>query len=321
MQKNRRFTYLDFRWDIFLKLYDTKSFSKVASSFNVSQPAISKAVAQLENELGITLFDRQVRPIIPTKEATLLREQIIKNLLKIENVIQGLQCDNFIKPCLRFGCTESTGRFIAPAIAIHYQKQLSKFVQLSGNSQILVDKLIKREADVILVCDPYYEQPGLIRKLIYQEPSVLALPKDIANRHSSWAVENLQHCGLPMIASLESSGAGRLNERILQQITLFSSNRYEVESDAVMVEMLNAGLGWAITRPSTLLASENKDNIRLCPMQQSLEPLPYYLMIQNPNLQNDFEEIAVLCLKQFNEKILPQCLVFGTWLKPLYKTI
>lgn len=197
---------------------------------------------------------------------------------------------------------------------------MSQFIQLSGNSQFLVNKLIKHEADVILVCDPYYEHPGLIRKLIYQEPSILALPKEIANKHSSWSVEKLQHCGLPMITSLENSGAGRLNERILQQITLYSPNRYEVESDAVMVEMLNAGLGWAITRPSTLLASENKDKIRLCPMQQSLEPLPYYLIIRKPNLQHDFEEIAVLCLKQFSEQIRPKCLEFGHWLKPLYMT-
>lgn len=57
----------------FLEVAKTASFSKAASNLYVSQPAVSKQIALLENELGITLFDRSDKVVRLTEAGTALR--------------------------------------------------------------------------------------------------------------------------------------------------------------------------------------------------------------------------------------------------------
>lgn len=49
----------DFRLRIFLTLAEQSSFTKTAIALDVSQPAVSQSIAELEKNLGVKLFDRQ----------------------------------------------------------------------------------------------------------------------------------------------------------------------------------------------------------------------------------------------------------------------
>lgn len=53
---------------IFRRVAQKESFSRVASEFGVTQPTISKSVAQLEESLGVTLFRRTTRGLSLTSE-------------------------------------------------------------------------------------------------------------------------------------------------------------------------------------------------------------------------------------------------------------
>lgn len=53
---------------IFRRVAQKQSFSQVAAEFNVTQPTISKAVAQLERLLGVSLFRRTTRGLSLTNE-------------------------------------------------------------------------------------------------------------------------------------------------------------------------------------------------------------------------------------------------------------
>lgn len=50
-----------------VSLADTKSFTKAAEQCNVTQPALSNAIGQFEEELGGKLFDRNTRSVVLTK--------------------------------------------------------------------------------------------------------------------------------------------------------------------------------------------------------------------------------------------------------------
>ncbi|WNJ93548.1 LysR family transcriptional regulator [Bosea sp. 685] len=53
-------------------ILETGSFSKAGESLRISQPAVSKAVFQLERELGLKLFERRPGRSAPTPEAQML---------------------------------------------------------------------------------------------------------------------------------------------------------------------------------------------------------------------------------------------------------
>ena len=58
--------------DILLTVVDAGSMAKAATRLNMAQPAISKAVADLEHLLGVRLLDRSRRGVEPTAHGSAL---------------------------------------------------------------------------------------------------------------------------------------------------------------------------------------------------------------------------------------------------------
>ena len=58
--------------EYFCEVYKCHNFSKAADAMNISQPSISIAISNLETELGVPLFRRSKRQILPTEEGDML---------------------------------------------------------------------------------------------------------------------------------------------------------------------------------------------------------------------------------------------------------
>ena len=61
--------------EIFVRVVDTGSFSAVARDRNIGQPAVSKAVIQLERWLGVSLLMRSTRSVVPTEAGRVFYER------------------------------------------------------------------------------------------------------------------------------------------------------------------------------------------------------------------------------------------------------
>jgi len=62
------------RLQVFSKVYECRSFSRAAEEVLLSQPTVSGHIKSLEDEIGVQLFDRLGREIMPTQAALLLYE-------------------------------------------------------------------------------------------------------------------------------------------------------------------------------------------------------------------------------------------------------
>jgi len=63
-----------------IKLSEVRNFSQVAEQLNISQPALSKQILSLEQELGVKLFDRNTSPLTLTPAGDIFIEEA-KNYL------------------------------------------------------------------------------------------------------------------------------------------------------------------------------------------------------------------------------------------------
>ena len=61
--------------EIFVRVVDTGSFSAVARNQEIGQPAVSKAVVQLEEWLGVSLLLRSTRSVVPTEAGRIFYER------------------------------------------------------------------------------------------------------------------------------------------------------------------------------------------------------------------------------------------------------
>ena len=79
--------------EVFYSVFIHGSVTKAAQDLNVTQPSISKILSQSESDLGIKLFDRLNKKMIPTQEAKILFpyvEKIHNNLSNFKKVSSNL---------------------------------------------------------------------------------------------------------------------------------------------------------------------------------------------------------------------------------------
>ena len=88
----------------FISIVENKTFSKAASINYISQPTLSKHIQNLENELGVTLFDRSKHPIELTDYGELYY-RAFSNFFSEMNRIKGIysKYDQSFKGSLSIG--------------------------------------------------------------------------------------------------------------------------------------------------------------------------------------------------------------------------
>jgi DNA-binding transcriptional LysR family regulator len=77
--------------DIFVRVVDTGSFSAVARSKRIGQPAVSKAVVQLEQWLGVSLLLRSTRSVVPTEAGRVFYERAKRTIEEADEAVMAAQ--------------------------------------------------------------------------------------------------------------------------------------------------------------------------------------------------------------------------------------
>lgn len=81
---------IDKRLQVFCAVAETLSFSEAARITGISQPAVSKHIAQIEEEIGSALFIRVGRSVILTEKGSKLHS-IARNILDQYKLIDNLR--------------------------------------------------------------------------------------------------------------------------------------------------------------------------------------------------------------------------------------
>lgn len=145
---------LDFRLKVFYTVASENSFTKAAHKHNITQPAVSKHIQELERIYGITLFERRGSSILLTEAGRILYEQA-KNIdqiyREIDYRISSLKEEH--KGELRLGASTSIAQYVLPeAIARFYNYYPAiKLSLISGNTEQIEQALLDKEIDLAFV--------------------------------------------------------------------------------------------------------------------------------------------------------------------------
>ena len=141
----------------FITVAQEQSFSKAAKVLNVSQPALSKQIKDLEEEYQITLFNRTTRSLSLTEEGRLFKEQANQIISLVDRTDSYLKNINkYISGDICLGCSESeANRIVMKAIGKTQQHHPDiRFHIYSGNAQYVEEKLDQGIFDLGIVTDP-----------------------------------------------------------------------------------------------------------------------------------------------------------------------
>jgi LysR family hydrogen peroxide-inducible transcriptional activator len=156
-----------------------KHFGRAAETCFVSQPTLSVAVKKLEDELGVTLFERGAGEVSVTPAGEKIVEQaqrVLEEALRIREIAAAGK-DPLAGP-LRLGAIYTIGPYLLPKL-IPILRRTAPAMQLliqENFTHRLAEELKSGEVDVILVALPF-EEPGVVTRAVYDEPFMVAVPK------------------------------------------------------------------------------------------------------------------------------------------------
>lgn len=93
----------------FLATAQELNMTRAAEKLLVSQPALSRQIADLEDELGVKLFERHPRQLVLTPAGQYLQEQAREIIALSNKTKENLQSSTVISGDLTIGAGESTG--------------------------------------------------------------------------------------------------------------------------------------------------------------------------------------------------------------------
>ncbi|HZC94973.1 MAG TPA: LysR family transcriptional regulator [Bradyrhizobium sp.] len=163
------------------------SMAKAAAELAVSQPAVSRAIADMEHALGLRLLDRGRNGIEPTAYG---RALIKRGATIFDELTQGLQELEFLAdPAvgeLRIGSSESVAAGLLPAVIHRFSRQYPG-IRLNVTQTVLSTthyrELRERSIDLLLgwIPTPFLEQ-DLVAESVLHDPRGV-----VVGRKSRWA--------------------------------------------------------------------------------------------------------------------------------------
>lgn len=162
----------------FLAVAEERSFTKGARRLNMAQAPLSKRIQDLEEILGVQLFDRESRPVALTPAGSLLREEALHVVHRLDQLQATMH--RFIaaeRPRFVIGLVPSTLYARLPELIARFREtspgldvaiaEMDSFEQVTALKEGRIDVGFDR----IVV-----EDPVLAHVILREEPMVAALP-------------------------------------------------------------------------------------------------------------------------------------------------
>src|SRR5690606_5785647 len=164
----------------FLKLSRVLNFTEASRQAFIAQPALSKQIKQLENELSFSLFERNRRNVKLTPAGEYFRTEVEKLLVQLDHSIEHARMlDKGEAGLVRVGYTHSAMQSFLPALIkdLNVQFPLVRVVLKEMTNTRQVEELLAGEIDIGISPNPSIG-PGIKSKVLVKENFVLVLPKD-----------------------------------------------------------------------------------------------------------------------------------------------
>jgi LysR family hydrogen peroxide-inducible transcriptional activator len=160
-------------------LAQERHFGRAAQKCFVTQPTLSLALAKLEDELGVKLFERNKNEVLLTGRGEAIVEQarrVLDEVGKIQHMARGGR--DQLSGALRLGAIPTIGPYLLPDLIPILRKRAPEMPlvieeNLTGN---LAPMLREGELDCVLIALPF-ALPGVKTRALYEEPFSVVVPE------------------------------------------------------------------------------------------------------------------------------------------------
>ena len=231
----------------FAAVAEQRSFSRAADALNVTQPAVSRAVTELERELGVPLIERLSRGAGLTEAGTSLYEHA-RIIFGAENaaieqlaLLRGLDAGS-----LRIGASTTIATYVLPRYLAEFHRA-HPAVELSvasANTHDVAALLLEHALDIALVEGPTHDKRIDVDP--WQEDELVVIAGATHPMASRRRVLLHDLADQLFIVRERGSGTREVAEHALKRHRFTPKRTLEVGSTEAIKRTVAAGLGLAI---------------------------------------------------------------------------
>ena len=174
--------------EYFCEVYKCHNFSKAADAMNISQPSISIAISNLETELGVPLFRRSKRQILPTEEGDMLYGMAISLLHMAFDITEKFRIMSEKNLRIDLGATFTSSELAIPQILSTYTKLYPQAqFNLTSNSAYALMRAVENDElpfAIVTMLDTYKTSLSLHTIRYCEVCVVVAQNHPLAGKHS-----------------------------------------------------------------------------------------------------------------------------------------
>ena len=280
----------------FLTVVHEGSITKAADVLHITQPTLSRQLAQMEADMDVKLFDRGTRKIVLTSEGLLLQrraEEILALVDKTENELTAQE--NNVEGTVSIGCgdlravqllTELMGRFhkafpavsfaLYTATADHISEQMERglidlgiLLEPVSMEKFEFIRLRKKEQWVVAMRpdSPLAKQEYVTASDLAQVPLILPHRLNVRSELASWFGDKFDKLNVPYSSNLPANSSIMVYNRLAYAIIIEGSislwDREKIVCRPLYPELTTSSvIAWKRKQPFGLAASKFIEYIR-----------------------------------------------------------
>jgi DNA-binding transcriptional LysR family regulator len=282
MQHGRAYDLADL--EAFIAVCETGSMTDAAKRMGITESAVSHTIRRMEQRLGVTLFDRSVRPLKMTVLGTQLFQRGQKLLADATSINHELRTKGRVRHAhIGIGIIETLGTWFAGQLVQELAANAATWTIVSGSNSELWKRFYARELSALIVLEDDEPRSGAAKRQVLKESVVLATPP----RLSHLSLQELASTA-PFVGAHANSGFGKMTSTYLSRLKIDITRACTLGSLDGVLMMVAYGFGWALV-PSVLL-------LRVTPErhQVSIRPLSAPAMTRRISLATREHELGAL---------------------------
>ena len=281
--------------EIFTKVAEMGSMSAAAKSLYITQPSVSLAIAEIEKEYNVQLFDRIGNRLCltPTGQQLLVyTASIIQQYKTMELFLK----DESHNAGIRIGATATIGHYIIAPVIEQLKREISglKCEVTVASTGIIEDRLLKSELDIGFVEGDITEQTLVVKPVMEDELAVIC-----SNRHRFYGQQSIQLQeleGETFILREVGSGTRTKVESILRENHISYLPQWNCYSFEAIKEAIMHNLGITIMSPRVVRRELQSGDLWACTIEDVSFKRTFDLVCrQNKYFSGALERFVEIC--------------------------
>ncbi|WP_078429226.1 LysR family transcriptional regulator [Alkalihalobacterium alkalinitrilicum] len=243
----------------FISIAKEGQVTRAAKKLNMEQPPLSRQLKLMEQELGVTLFERNGKEMKLTESGMILQEKAAEILHQINEMITEIkEVNDGVRGSLSIGSVFSCISLLPEKIAeFHNHFPLVTFKILEGDHYTLSEHLDNRTIELVITRLPFesnYNNNNYSIVELPADPFILVMPEKWSREIPGNTIQMKEISDIPLLA-LKSDKTIVLNKKIINECRRFGFEPNiicECSSVAIIIALVGSGIGATILPKSVM---------------------------------------------------------------------